>query len=100
MNMAQSFDVGLVASLRIVRSGARCLALLFLLSSGFVGPGIGAAEAQTAGDTYAVSSIVIEGNRRIDTDAIQSLVKGRSGRVTSEQISQDIKTPDFLTRLM
>jgi outer membrane protein insertion porin family len=90
--MAQSFDVGLVASLRIVRSGARCLALLFLLSSGFVGPGIGAAEAQTAGDTYAVSSIVIEGNRRIDTDAIQSLVKGRSGRVTSEQISQDIKT--------
>ncbi len=92
MNMAQSFDVGLVASLRIVRSGARCLALLFLLSSGFVGPGIGAAEAQTAGDTYAVSSIVIEGNRRIDTDAIQSLVKGRSGRVTSEQISQDIKT--------
>jgi outer membrane protein insertion porin family len=60
---------------------------------GVVALTVDVAKAQEATETtYTVSSVVIQGNRRIDTDAIKSLVKASSGRVTSEQIAQDVKT--------
>ena len=49
------------------------------------------ARAQT-GEAYQVSGVVVEGNRRIDTNAIKVQIKGSYGRVTSEQINEDVKT--------
>ena len=43
-------------------------------------------------DAYSVSGVIIEGNRRIDTSAIKVQIKGSYGRVTSEQINEDVKT--------
>ena len=44
------------------------------------------------GEVYTVSGVIIEGNRRIDTNAIKVQLKGGSGRVTAAQINEDVKT--------
>lgn len=41
---------------------------------------------------YTVAEVVVEGNRRIDSQAIKGLLKGTQGRVSAEQIAQDIKS--------
>jgi outer membrane protein insertion porin family len=92
MNMAQSFFSGMLASLRTFGSAVRCIALSALLLCGISTINVDAARAQGVSEAYSISSVVIQGNRRIDTDAIKSLIKASSGRVTSEQIAQDVKT--------
>jgi outer membrane protein insertion porin family len=44
------------------------------------------------GDGYTISKVVVDGNRRIDSSAIELQIKGSSGRVTTAQINEDIKT--------
>lgn len=48
-------------------------------------------DAHSEVPSYVVSDVEIEGNRRIDTDAIKVQIKGSHGRVTSDEISEDIK---------
>jgi outer membrane protein assembly factor BamA len=82
----------MLASLRTFGSAVRCIALSALLLCGISTINVDAARAQGVSEAYSISSVVIQGNRRIDTDAIKSLIKASSGRVTSEQIAQDVKT--------
>ncbi len=47
---------------------------------------------QGTGEVYLVESVVVEGNRRIDGNAIKAQLKAAPGTVTSAQIGSDIKT--------
>jgi outer membrane protein insertion porin family len=48
--------------------------------------------AAQSGESYNVSDVEIEGNRRIDTAAVRSQLATLSGRVTGAQLSEDVKT--------
>ena len=63
------------------------LALIATVLVGFALP----ASAQS-GDSYTVHSVEIEGNRRIDTGAVRSQLASLPGRVSSAQLSEDVKT--------
>lgn len=56
------------------------------------GIGFGGVASAQLSDAYSVSGVIVEGNRRIDTSAIKVQIKGSYGRVTSEQINEDVKT--------
>jgi outer membrane protein insertion porin family len=92
MNMAQFSLSGILAPLRVIGVVVRGLTVSSVLWCGVVATSVDVATAQAGGDAYTVSSVEIQGNRRIDTDAIKSLIKATPGRVTSEQVAQDVKT--------
>ena len=70
----------------------RRASLVGALSFAFVvGSSVTRAHAQ-GGEVYTVSGVIIEGNRRIDTNAIKVQLRGGSGRVTAAQINEDVKT--------
>jgi outer membrane protein insertion porin family len=66
---------------------ARSAAALLLACSAIV-YSVGA----VAQEAYTVQSVVIEGNRRIDVNAVRAQIKGASGTVSSEQVAEDIRT--------
>jgi len=93
MNRAQkSVSERLVQAINRVGLKFGCRVTKLLLVLALAGAGIEVAGAQTGSESYSVSSVAIEGNKRIDSDAIKSLIKGSSGRVSSGQITEDIKT--------
>ena len=53
--------------------------------------GLDSARAQME-ESYSISGVIVEGNRRIDTNAIKAQIKAGSGRVTTAQINEDVKT--------
>jgi outer membrane protein insertion porin family len=50
-----------------------------------------AGYAAEAGQSYAVDQVQIEGNRRIDSEAIRQIIKAQKGSVAGGQIDEDIK---------
>ncbi len=46
----------------------------------------------SAQDRYSISSIQVQGNKRIDTDAIMAQIKSKPGTVTVDQVSEDVAT--------
>lgn len=72
----------------LVRRAALVGAFSLALLGGFSVPQVSA----QGGDAYTVSGVIVEGNRRIDTNAIKVQLKGGSGRVTAAQINEDVKT--------
>lgn len=48
--------------------------------------------AAEQGDTYSVAGLLVEGNRRIDVNAVKAQIKGASGTVTAAQVADDIRT--------
>ncbi len=92
MNNPQSFLSRMLGALQTTEPGLYSLAVWAFLLCGILLMSFERAAAQVGSEAYTVSSVVIQGNRRIDTDAIRSLIKVSSGRVTSEQIAQDVKT--------
>ena len=72
-----------------LRRGAR--GLYALISAALLSVGFKLAHAQIS-DVYSVGGVIIEGNRRIDTNAIRVQLKGTSGRVTASEVNEDVKT--------
>ena len=61
-----------------------------VVAAALLGSMLAPAFAQV-GDVYSVGGVIIEGNRRIDTNAIRVQLKGAYGRVTAAEINEDVK---------
>lgn len=69
------------------------LSILWLLSAVWMVSNLNRASmalAQTS--MHQVAGVAVDGNRRIDASAINQQIKGRSGAVSSQQISDDVRT--------
>jgi outer membrane protein insertion porin family len=77
------FQIAMLKSLNFILFSAA------LLISSVLVLGVNSAHAQ---DSYDIDDVVISGNKRVDTAAIKSQIKGSFGKVTKEIISDDIKT--------
>lgn len=81
------------------RSGIRGFLFAASLRAAFLGALILIAAGASAlpaaaqdGGSYTVRDVEIEGNRRIDTGAVRSQIESLSGRVSEQQLSDDVKT--------
>ena len=60
---------------------------------GFLPSLFGARELLAQGaESYVVEEVVIAGNRRIDVNAVRAQIKSIPGRVTSAELTEDVKT--------
>lgn len=75
----------------MISTKMRSLLVSFVVTTALLSAKMHPAYAQGE-ESFSVSGVVIEGNRRIDTNAIKSQIKGGSGRVTTSQINEDVKT--------
>ena len=73
-------------------------ALLGLLVSAVIQtPAISVAQddrdpSYTSDPAYSVEGVIIDGNRRIDANAVRAQLKGTTGAVSTSQINADVKT--------
>ncbi len=67
------------------RLAANILAVAVLVSA------LRSAHAQS-GDSYSVSAVEVEGNRRVDAEAIKAQLTGASGSVSADTIDRDVRT--------
>jgi outer membrane protein insertion porin family len=74
-----------MACLRVQSVVRGIVIVLFALSTG-------SPVAAEQADTYSVAGIIVEGNRRIDVNAVRAQIKGASGTVSSAQVADDIRT--------